>query len=203
MKKIMRFALMTGLLALAICSAIAQSTDVVQRATFVLKGTIQTASGAASVRVVNKDILAALNGTGVYNFKPGATLLFVSSDDQPPALIVSEGSGRQTTNTDVGDYFGVTEIGDAVHSPDGSTRWETWNFAFDNGTTNETAFQLWGATTIHRGAIHTGRNGEVASSPAVLSDVRGVGRVQGAITVFSGTVSSGNSAPSRKPAVIP
>jgi hypothetical protein len=195
MNKSIRLALIMGLLALAICSATAQSTDVVQRATFVLKGTIQTASGAASVRVVNKDILAALNGTGVYNFKPGATLLFVSSDDQPPALIVSEGSGRQTTNTDVGDCFGVTEIGDEVRSPDDSIRWQTWNFAFDNDTTNETAFQLWGATTIQRGAIHAGHNGEVAGSPAFLSDVRGVGRVQGAITIFSGTVSSGNSAP--------
>jgi hypothetical protein len=190
----MRFAFITGLLAVATCSATAQSTtDVVQRANFVLKGTMQTSSGVKSVRLANKDILAALNATGAYNFGRRATLLFVSSDDELPALIVREGTGRQTTNTDVGDFFGVTEIGDEVRSPDDSTRWQTWNFAFDNGNTNETAFQLWGATTIQRGGMPTRRTVEGASSPSLQSNVRGVGRVQGAITIFSGTISGANS----------
>jgi len=78
-------------------------------------------------------------------------------------LVVQEGSGRQTTNTDVSDFFGVTELGDPVRSADDRTRWETWNFAFNNGTTNETAFQLWGATTIQSGTTHTRRNGEGAA----------------------------------------
>jgi hypothetical protein len=193
MNKMMRFALMAALLALVTTSANAQSTNVVQRANFVLKGTTQTSSGVSSVRVVNKDILAALNATGEYNFGPKATLLFVSADDdQPPALIVQEGSGQQVTNTDVGNYFGVTEIGDSVRSPDDSTRWETWNFAFNNGNTNETAFQLWGSTTIHRGTIHTSGIGTLAGPQHVQSDVRGVGRVHGAITVFSGHVDGAN-----------
>jgi hypothetical protein len=191
----MRFALITGLLALATFGAIAQSTtNVVQPAFFVLKGTVQTASGVASARVINKDILAALNATGAYQFGPKATLVFVSSDDeQPPVIMVQEGRGQQTTNTDVGDFFGVTELGDAVRSADGSTRWETWNFAFNDGTTNETAFQLWGATTIQQGTTHTRRNGDGAGSQTVRSDVRGVGGLNGTNTVFSGTVVSGNS----------
>src|SRR3954465_4926751 len=98
---IMRLALTTVLLALVISSATAQSTNVVQRANFVLKGTIQTSAGVTSVRVVNKDILAALNATGEYNFGRKAALLFVSSDDEPPAVVVSEGSGQEATNTDV------------------------------------------------------------------------------------------------------
>jgi hypothetical protein len=173
-------------------SAIAQSTNVVQRANFVLKGTTQTSSGVTSVRLVNKDILAALNATGVYQFGPKATLLFVSADDQPPALVVSEANGGSATSTDISDYFGVTEIGDDVHSPSDKTRWETWNFAFDNGNTNETAFELWGATTIHRGAIRTRGVGTLAGPQRVQSDVRGVGRVQGAITVFSGRIDGTN-----------
>lgn len=180
---------MTGLFVLAMSSATAQSTSVVQRANFVLKGTTQTSSGVTSVRVVNKDILAALNATGVYQFGPKATLLFVSTDDQPPALVVSEASGGQATNTTVSDYFGVTEVGDEVHSTHDNTRWETWDFAFDNGNTNETAFQLWGATTIHRGTIRTPGIGTLTGPERVQSDVRGVGRVKGAITVFSGTIS--------------
>jgi len=194
MKKMMRFALMTALLALATCGATAQSTNVVQRANFVLKGTTQTPSGATSVRVINKDILAALNATGAYQFGPKALLLFVSGDDQTPALMVSEVSGGKTTTTDVSDYFGVTEIGNEVRSRNESTRWQTWNFAFDNGNTNgETGFQLWGSTTIHRGAIHTPGIGTLAGSERVQSDVKGVGRVQGAITIFSGSVSGANA----------
>jgi hypothetical protein len=195
-EKIMRFALIAGLLTAATSSAIGQTTNVVQPAYFVLKGTTQTASGGVkSVRVVNKDILAALNETGAYQFEARAALLFVSTDDeQLPVLMVRNVSGSQVTTNDIGDFFGITEIGDEVRSPDDSIRWQTWNFAFDNNTTNETAFQLWGATTIERGTVHAGRNGEGAGSPAFVSDVRGVGRVQGAVTVFSGTVSSGNAA---------
>jgi hypothetical protein len=193
MDKIMRLALATGLLSLAITSATAQSTTVVQRANFVLKGTVQIPSGATSVRVGNKDILAALNESGAYHFGPKATLLFVSSGDQPPVIIVRDVSGEQTTNTDVSDYFGVTEIGNEVRSHNQGTQWETWNFAFDNGLTNETAFQLWGATTVHRGAIHAPHIGTIEGPRGVQSKVAGVGRLQGAITIFSGTIFGANA----------
>jgi hypothetical protein len=196
MKKSIRFAIATGPLALAICAATAQSTNVELPATFVLTGIMQTASGAKWVRVISKDIVAALNESGAYQFKSGATLLFVSSDDQPPLIMVHEGRGLQTTNTDVSDFFGVTEIGDAVRSPDG-TRWETWHFSFDNAATNTTGFQLWGETTIHRGAIHTTKMGTVTNAPGVQSTVTGVGRLNGAITIFSGSVNGANSTPVR------
>jgi hypothetical protein len=191
----MRFALIIALLALTTTCATAQSTNVVQPVYFVLKGTTQTASGVKSVRVVNKDILAALNETGAYQFGAQATLLFVTTDDQPPLLMVRDVSGTAVTTNDVSEYFGITEIGDEVRSPDESVRWQTWNFAFDNGTTNETAFQLWGATTIQRGAVPNRRNGEVTGTLSVVSDVRGAGGLQGVNTIFSGTVSSGHSAP--------
>lgn len=195
MKKSIRFAITTGLLALAICGATAQSTNLEMPATFVLKGTMQTDSGAKSVRVISKDIVAALNESGEYQFKPGATLLFVSSDDQPPLIMVHEGKGLQTTNTDVSNFFDVTEIGDAVRSPDDSTRWETWHFSFDNAATNTTGFQLWGETMIHRGAIHTTEMGTVTNAPGIQSTVTGVGRLNGAVTIFSGSVNVANSTP--------
>lgn len=188
----LRSALVFGLLALTIHSATAQSTNVLQRANFILKGTSQTSSDVVSVRVVNKDILAALNATGAYNFGRRAALFFAITNDQPPVIIVREGTGQQVTTTEVSPYFGVAEIEDEVHSAKDSTRWETWNFAFDNGTTNETGFQLWGLTTIQRGAIHARGVGTVAGPRHVQSKVTGVGRVEGVITVFSGTVSGAN-----------
>src|SRR5262249_24798752 len=103
---------------------------------------------------------------------------------QPPVLMVRDVIGNQVTTNDVGDYFGVTEIGDEVRSPDNSIRWQTWNFAFDDNTTNETAFQLWGATTIQRSTAHAGHNGEFAGSPTFMSDVRGVGRVEARLPFF-------------------
>ena len=190
MNKIVRFALLAGLVAPAIPSATAQSTNVVQRANFALKGITQTSSGTRLVRVVNKDIIAALNATGEYQFGPKAALLFVSSDDQPPVLVVRDASAGTNTTTEVSDYFGVTRIGDEISLRKDGARLETWQFAFDNGNTNgETGFELWGSTTIHRGAIHTAGMTTLTGPQRIESKVRGVGRVQGAVTIFSGSIS--------------
>jgi hypothetical protein len=200
MKKLInRFGPLTTVLALATAmsmpSASAQSTNVVQRANFVLIGTTQTPTGDKTVRVVNKDILAALNATGAYNFGPKAALFFISANDQPPGLVVREVIGGQTITTDLSPYFGVEEIGDEVDSGNDKTRWETWHFVFDNKNTNsESGFELWGLTTIHRGAIHTSRIGTLAGPQRVQSNVKGVGRWQGATTIFSGSISAGNPA---------
>jgi hypothetical protein len=186
----MRFVIMAGLLGLAMSISSAQSTDVMQRAIFDLKGTMQTSSGVKEVRIGNKDIIAALNASGAYNFGPHAILLFDMNDDQAPALIVQDDGPGQATKTDVSAYFGVTEIGGEVRSRDGSTVWQTWQFGLGNGNTNaETGFALWGATTMGRGFIRVLGIGMVADTRRFQSNVKGVGRLNGAVTVFSGTVS--------------
>jgi hypothetical protein len=152
---------------------------------------MQTSSGAKAVRLGNKDILAALNASGEYKFGPKATLLFVVSDDQPTGLIVQDGKAGQTTDTDVSAYFDVTEIGEGVRSPDGGMVWETWHFGFDNGNTNETAFELWGTTTIHNRPINLRRVASPSSSQRIESSIRGVGRLKGVVTIFSGTIYGG------------
>jgi hypothetical protein len=186
----MRFVVIAGLLALAMSSATAESTDVLQRAIFDLKGTMQTPSGVKDVRLGNKDIIAALNASGAYNFGPKAILLFDMNDDQAPGLIVQDGDPGQRTNTDVSAYFAATEVGDEVRSRDGGTVWQTWQFGFGNGNSDaETSFILWGATTMGRSSIRVLGIGMVTDTPRFQSNVRGVGRVNGAVTVFSGTVS--------------
>ena len=193
-QEVMRLAVIIGVLALATSTAWPQATNVIQRANFVLKGTKQTASGVMSVRIGNKDLIAALNATGDYNFGRGAALFLVAINDQPSRIVVREVNGKQVADTDVSPYMGVREIGSEVHSRNGLTRWATWYFAFDNADTNgETGFQLWGSTIVKRGPVRGRGMGTLTGVSRVQSNVRGVGRVQGAVTVFSGTV-SGSSA---------
>jgi hypothetical protein len=73
--------------------------------------------------------------------------------------------------------------------------WETWHFGFDNGNTDtDTAFELWGSTTIRH--VLTG-SGTLAGSDVVESNVRGAGVLNGATAVFSGTLSAMNFSSSK------
>lgn len=183
--------MIAALLVVALSRATAQSTDIVQRVAFVLKGIVQTSSGAKTVRVGNKEILAALNASGAYKFGSNATLLFDLSDDQPPTLIVQDGTPGQTTNIDVSALFSISEIGDEVLSRHSNISWQTWQFGFDNGNTNaETGFELWGSTIVRLGSTNTTGVGTFGGPPLVQSNVSGVGRLNGAVTVFSGTIST-------------
>lgn len=188
----MSLSVVVMLLALPALRSAAQSTNVIQHAFFSLKGIEQKASGGVtSVRITNKDILAALNTFAGFNFSSGAVLLFSSTDNQPPALVVHDVNGRQATNTDMSAYFGVTDIGDDVHSKNDRTRWATWEFAFDVANTNatETGFQLWGKTTLFRRPVQGPGIPTLVRTYKFDSEVNGVGRIQDAITIFSGKVS--------------
>lgn len=189
LKQIVEVGSLIGLLAVASNTAVGQSTDVVQQANFVLKGIKQNSSGVTYVRIGNKDILAALNATGEYHFSSGAALLFVSTDDQPPTIVVRDTNIGQVTNVDVGVYFGVSETGDAVHSTNGLTEWTTWAFALSDGQSGakDTEFQLWGRTTLH--TVGAG----VTQIHGVQSDVSGVGSLAGAVTIFYGTVQASDA----------
>jgi hypothetical protein len=191
MKRTFLLALISGVLTLASSRAVAQSTNVVQHAYFVLKGLKQRPTGGVSaVRVSNKDILAALNASGNYNFSPGAVLLFVRTDDQSPSIVVREVNKDQVTDTDVGNYFGIKELGDEVHSQDDLTRWGTWSFAFDNG--QETDFELRGFTTFFRRPPSSAGISTPMTLYAEQSGVNGVGGLGGVAVVFYGNVYGGN-----------
>jgi len=190
MRTIVQLGIIIGVCILGNSRLAAQSTNIIQQAYFVLTVLEQTPAGRVSlVRITNKDILTALNASGDYNFGTGARLVFVSTDNQLPDIVVREGSGGQVTTTDVGNNFGVTEQGDEVHSLDDSIRWATWVFAFDNG--QETDFQLWGFTTLYNRAIHSAGVGTIRGIYGELSRVNGVGGIRGQNAVFYGSVSGG------------
>lgn len=190
MRRLLQLGIVVCVCGMATTRLAAQSTNIVQHAYFVLTGLEQTPAGRVSlVRVTNKDILKELSASGAYNFGPGASLLFVSTDNQLPTIAVRETNGSQVTTTDVGNNFGLTEQGDEVHSFDGATRWGSWMFAFDNG--QATDFQLWGFTTLYDRIIQSAGVGTILGNYGELSRVSGVGAIEGQNTVFYGNVYGG------------
>ncbi len=190
MKTIVRLGIILGVCALAAGQSVAQSTNIVQRAYFVLTGLEQKPAGGVSlVRITNKDILNALNASGAYHFGSGAMLLFVITDNQLPAIVVREQNGTQATTTDVGNNFGIAEQGDAIHALNGATGWATWVFSFDNG--HETDFQLWGMTTLYERVIQTAGVGAMSGLYGELSRVSGEGGIGGQNVVYYGAVYGG------------
>lgn len=184
---VLQLGILLGLSAIPINRSQAQSTNIVQSAAFVLTGLQQSPNGSITlVRVTNKDLLTVLNATGNYNFGPGAMLSFVVTDDQLPTIVVRETNGGLVTTTDIGDYFGLSEKGEEIHSSDDATRWATWLFAFDNG--QETDFQLWGFTTVHNREIQSAGVGPIRGMSYEATHVQGVGGIGGLSTVFYGNV---------------
>ena len=189
MRTIVRLGIIVGVCALLTSVCAAQSTNIVQHAYFVLTGLEQASNGVSVVRVTNKDLLAALNATGAYNFGSGAMVLLVSTDNQVPSVMVRQTNGTQVVTTDVGNNFGITELGDEVHTRNGATRWATWEFAFDNG--RETDFQLWGFTTEYIRVIQTAGVGALQGLYGELSHVCGQGGIGGQNVVYYGAVYGG------------
>jgi len=177
------------LLALAANSVVAQSTNVVLRAFFVLNGLEQGNNRAINVRVTNKDVLAALNATGNYNFGSGAQLVLISTDDQLPVIRVRENHNGQVTTTDVGANLALVDMDGEVHGRYNLISWAYWGYNFDNG--QGTDFTLAGMATLYRGTITGPGVGPLSRTYNAGTTVYGAGGLNGNSTVFSGNVYAG------------
>jgi hypothetical protein len=145
--------------------------------------------GTHIVKITNKEILAALNATGAFNFGAGAKLLLRSFNGGLPYFIVRESSSNgAVTTTDVSAYLSLTEPEDAVHSPGSIVNWGIWIFTFTGG--GGTDFTFWGYTTLHTGVIPTGNGGFLNRTVTLMSSGSGPGHVNGANAQFSGTVNA-------------
>src|SRR5690242_14290608 len=99
--RIIRLAMVSGMLALGTGMVAAQTTNVFLKTYFVLSGFMQAAnSQAVAVRIIDKDILAALNAATNFNFNSSAQLLLKSNDTQPPTFFVRQTNGTQVITTD-------------------------------------------------------------------------------------------------------
>ncbi len=185
--KVITVCLGVGLLLLPFEQAMAQTTNVVMDAYFVLSGLTQSPSGRViGVRILSKDILAVLNATGTFNFSPAAKLLFRSTDDNVPVMVVRDTNNGQETTTELGNYFGLSDIGSEVHTPDHLLGWGVWAFAFDDG--KGTDFHLWGLNTLRRRTLAAAGVGQLTRAYQVVVPVSGHGDVGATNTVFYGTV---------------
>src|SRR4051812_30674542 len=181
---------LTGILVGGWSMAEAQPITVSMITQFSLTGVKQVSdSSMASVRISNKDILAALNDTGNFNFANNAQIVLLSVDGNLPSIAVRERSGTNTITTDISSYFFVTEPTE-VHAADHSAGYALWFFNFDNQ--NGTSFSVSGMTTLHAGTINAPGIGILSRDKTLTSTVSGPGAVHGANTIFRGTVHGGS-----------
>ena len=169
-----------------------QVYSTVKDAFFTLTAIVQTDDGGTkTVRVSNRDILAALNATGAFNFKAGARLLLRSVNGGLPYFVVQESNAGQVTTTDVSEYLTLTEPDDAVHGENSLVNWGIWNLTLNGGGRMD--FNMWGLTILHTGAIPTGKGGDLLRTVSLSSVGSGPGHLGNANAQFSGKVTANHA----------
>lgn len=186
MKRTAQIAVIGALLAVGIAQSHAQTPVVVSSLNISLSGFAGGPSGAAQVKVTNKDIINALNSSSsAFGFSKNAKLLIVvpAAGGSPSFLVRDAG-----TDTDVSDFFG-TDSSDVVVPSNGKTQYEIFFLSFDNGAGE--SFDVNGFATDHIGTVNgkdTGKlEGQVTS---FTSNDSGTGTVDGTFMVVKGTVNA-------------
>ena len=176
----------------SVCFALAAQEQIystVKDASIVLTAIVQTPDGGTNmVRITNKDVLAALNGTGAFNFSDDAKLLLRSVNARFPYFVVRESSSNEV---DVSNYLILTEPDDAVHGNNSMVNWGIWNCVLNGG--GGTDFTFWGFTILHTGAIPTGNAGNLLRAVDISSVGSGPGHIDGANAQFSGKVTANHA----------
>jgi len=206
MKTLFKRTIATALLSLCF-SVVAQEQifSTAKNAYFELKAIVQTTNGGTNdvgtnvvetnavvgtnvVRITNKDILAALNATGDFNFDKKAKLLLRSVDSGIPFFVVRESGANVGTNNevDVSDTLIVTEPDDAVHGRNSMVNWGIWNCTLNGG--GGTDFNFFGLTILHTGVIRTDNGGKLLRTVNLSSTGSGPGHVDGETAQFSGRI---------------
>ena len=164
--------------------------DVTVVTQFALSGVKQSDQFTRPVKITNKDILAALNATGRFNFGTGAQIILVSLQDDLPTFSVRQGNGTNAATTDISNYFYITEPGE-LHSADNLTSYAFQIFTFDNR--NGTSFTVSGVTALHRGTVTGPGVGPLSRVKTLSANLSGSGSVDGASIVVRGTVHGGSA----------
>lgn len=170
--------------------AVGQGITVAMQVRFALSGVKQVGDSVGPVKIINKDILNALNATGQFNFGSGAQIVFLSLEGELPSIAVREGSGSNLVTTDVSDFFFITEPQE-VHAADHLHSYAIYTYNFDNQ--NGTSFTVSGLTLLHAGTITGPGIGAVTRDKTLSSGVTGPGTFDGANMIVRGTVNGGSA----------
>ena len=190
MKKQLKFAALSGILAFG--TAItnhAESYNVVTVANFALTGFKQNGDAVAPVRIGNKEIIAALNATGRFDFGSGAQIVMISLQDQLPTFGIRERNGTNVVTTDISSYFNLGES-DEIHTADNLISYVVQDYRFNNH--NGTSFSVSGLSTLRRGPITGPGIGALSRVRQITSQVNGPGSMDGDQALFRGSMSSGS-----------
>jgi len=177
-------------LGLSVASSNAQSYNVTTVANFALTGVKQSGDAVTPVRMGNKDIIAALNATGRFNFGGGAQIVMISLEDQLPTFGVRERSGTNVVITDISGFFSLDESSE-IHTSNNLTSYVVQDYQFDDH--NGTSFSVSGLSTLKRGNISGPGFGSLERVKQITSKVNGPGSVDGDEAMFRGSMSSGSA----------
>jgi len=188
MTNIVKFGVMSALLAFAPGSLNAQTTNVVLVANISLTGVKQAGDRAAKIRITNSDLLAALNATGEFSFGSKAQLVLVSTEDQLPTFSVREKSGTNQTTTDISGFLTLSE-GTEVSGKNNTQSFVYQTYSFDDE--NGTAFSVSGLTSLRRSTISSPNIGPLMRVSAASGKIGGGGTVAGDAAALRGTIKAG------------
>jgi len=174
----------------SILSSSAQNYNVITVANFALTGVRQNGNAVSPVRMGNKDIIAALNATGQFNFGRGAQIIMISLEDQLPTFSVRERSGKSEVRTDISSFFFLTES-DEIHTSNEITSYNVQDYHFDNH--NGTSFSVSGLSTLTHGNLSGPGFSGLERVRQIKSQVNGPGSVNGDDALFHGSMSSGSA----------
>ncbi len=154
-----------------------------------MTGFMQTSSSTITrVRMSTKDVLAAVNASGGFQFGNNARLLLVSTEDQEPIVWVQEGTGTNAPLVDISSFFTITQPAEVdAHNRLISYAIRVFSFDDHQGTT----FTVSGFTAMRRTRIISGVVGPLMRVSTAQAQVGGEGTVKGAPAVFRGKINAG------------
>ena len=173
----------------SLVSSSAQTYNVITVANFSLTGVRQTGDTTTSVRIGNKEIIAALNATGRFNFGSHAQIVLISLEGGLPTFGIREGSGTNAAITDIQSYFQVLES-DEIHTSNKKMSYLIQDFQFDNQ--NGTSFSVSGLSTLKVGNISGPGFGPLERVRQINAQVNGPGSLDGDNVLLRGSMSAGS-----------
>jgi|SwirhisoilCB1_FD_contig_31_15819087_length_929_multi_6_in_0_out_0_2 hypothetical protein len=198
MKKTMKLAVISTLVAIGIATANAQdtnattATNIVLNINIALTGFSQSDSNATAVRLSNKEIFSAFNAGGGGTVGKSAKIIAVTTADNSggPTFFIREKNGTSVTDTPINLTVSQT---DEIVGKNG-VRYSIITLTFDNGA--GTDFSVSGFATRREGRTSGRGIGNITGiTTGLTASVAGTGHIDGNPAVLRGNVNASGAKP--------